>query len=124
MLPRSQVVEALHRSPIVVDALIGYGLRGAPRGPTAEVIDLCNRHAARVLCLDVPSGLDATTGEAPGPVVRPERTVTLALPKTGLEHVPGQLYLADIGIPPEVFHRLGVLFEPPFEEKSWVRLVT
>lgn len=61
---------------------------------------------------------------APGPVVRPERTVTLALPKTGLEHVPGQLYLADIGIPPEVFHRLGVLFEPPFEEKSWVRLVT
>jgi NAD(P)H-hydrate epimerase len=58
-----------------VDALIGYSLRGSPRGRAAELIDLCNRHAARVLSLDVPSGLDATTGEAPGAVVCPERTL-------------------------------------------------
>ena len=118
----SQAREALHRSQVVVDTLIGYSLRGAPRGRVAELIDLCNEHAARVLSLDVPSGLDSTTGEAPGRIVRPERTLTLALPKTGLRHVPGELYLADIGIPPEVFQRIGVSFEPPFGRRYWVRL--
>jgi NAD(P)H-hydrate epimerase len=117
--------ELMRRSQIVVDALIGYSLRGAPQGKAAELIDLCNQHAARVLSLDVPSGLDATTGEAPGLMVRPERTLTLALPKTGLRltNVEGELCLADIGIPPEVYHRLGLSFEPPFEKGYWIRLV-
>jgi NAD(P)H-hydrate epimerase len=118
----SQAGDVIRRSQVVVDALVGYSLRGAPRGRVAELIDLCNQHAARVLSLDVPSGLDATTGEAPGPVVRPERTLTLALPKTGLQGVLGELYLADIGIPPEVFQRLGLSFDPPFGERYWVRL--
>jgi NAD(P)H-hydrate epimerase len=116
--------EAVRRSQVVVDALIGYSLRGAPRGPVAELIDVCNRHAARVLSLDVPSGLNATTGEAPGRIVRPERTLTLALPKTGLDHVTGEIYLADIGIPPEVFQQLGLSYEPPFGERYWIRLET
>jgi NAD(P)H-hydrate epimerase len=117
-----QAREVLRRSQVVVDALIGYSLREAPRGRAAELIDLCNEHAARVLSLDLPSGLDATTGEAPGVVVRPERTLTLALPKAGLHRVPGELYLADIGIPPEVFRRIGVSFESPFGRRYWVRL--
>jgi NAD(P)H-hydrate epimerase len=120
----SQVIEVVNRSQIVVDALIGYGLEDAPWGKTAELIDLCNQHAERVLSLDVPSGLNATTGEIPGTVVRPERTLTLALPKTGLHNVLGSLYLADIGIPPEVFHQLGLSFEPLFEESFWIRLVS
>ena len=118
----SQAEGVICRAQVIVDALIGYSLRGAPRGRVAELIDLCNQHAARVLSLDIPSGLDATTGETPGAVIRPERTLTLALPKTGLQHVPGELYLADIGIPPEVFQRLGLSFEPPFGECYWVRL--
>ncbi len=117
-----QAREVLRRSQVVVDALIGYSLRGAPRGRAAELIDLCNEHAARVLSLDLPSGLDATTGEASGVAVRPERTLTLALPKTGLHGVSGELYLADIGIPPEVFQRIGVSFESPFGIRYWVRL--
>ncbi len=118
----SRAEEVIRRAQIVVDALIGYSLRGAPRGRVAELIELCNQHASRVLSLDVPSGLDATTGEAPGLVVHPKRTLTLALPKTGLQRVPGELYLADIGIPPEVFQRLGLSFDPPFGERYWVRL--
>jgi NAD(P)H-hydrate epimerase len=114
--------EILRRAQVVVDALIGYSLRGAPRGRAAELIDMCNQHAARVLSLDVPSGLDATTGDTPGVAVRPERTLTLALPKIGLQRVPGELYLADIGIPPEVYQRLGLFFEPPFRNRYWVRL--
>ncbi len=110
------------RAQLVVDALIGYSLRGTPRGRVAELINLCNQHGARVLSLDVPSGLDATTGKALGPVVRPERTLILALPKTGFQRVPGDLYLANIGIPPEVYRRLGLSFELHFEERYWIRL--
>lgn len=112
----------LRRSAIVVDALIGYGLRAAPQGRTAELIDRCNEHANRVLALDLPSGLDATTGATPGSVVRAERTLTLALPKTGLVKTPGELYVADIGIPPEVYRRTGLSFETPFRDHYWVRL--
>ncbi len=114
--------DAIGCARVVVDALIGYSLRGAPRGRAAELIWACNRHG-RVLSLDVPSGLDATTGEAPGAAVRPGRTLTLALPKTGLGEVPGDLYLADIGIPPEVYERLGLTYRSPFPEGTyWTRL--
>ncbi|MBI4277439.1 MAG: NAD(P)H-hydrate epimerase [Armatimonadetes bacterium] len=116
--------EVVLRSRVVVDALIGYSLRGAPRGATADLIDLCRREGSLVVSLDVPSGLDASTGQVPGPVVHAARTVTLALPKIGLAGIPGEIYLADIGIPPQVFHRLGIFFPPPFRSSAWVRLVT
>ena len=123
VVEEAQAGAVLGRSQIVVDALIGYSLRGTPRGRVAALIDLCNQCGQRVLSLDVPSGLDATTGEDRGLMVHPDRTLTLALPKTGLRQAPGDLYLADIGIPPEVFQRLGLpSFEPPFAESYSVRL--
>jgi NAD(P)H-hydrate epimerase len=122
-LAASQARASIGRAQIVVDALIGYSLRGAPRGRTAELIEQCNaRPVCGVLSLDVPSGLNATTGETPGIVVRADRTLTLALPKTGLHDLPGDLYLADIGIPPEVYRRLGLSFEPLFRHRYWVPL--
>jgi NAD(P)H-hydrate epimerase len=119
----SQANDIIRRSQIVVDALIGYSLRGAPRGLAAELIALCNQHAERTLALDVPSGLDATTGQAPGAVIRPQRTLTLALPKAGLHSVPGELFLADIGIPPQVYDRLDIFFEPFFGQEYWIPLL-
>ena len=123
-LARGEAGVALRRSSIVVDALIGYGLRGAATGRAAELIDLCNLAAAKAVALDVPSGLDATTGDAPGPVVRADRTLTLALPKTGLGRLTGDLYLVEIGIPPEVYRRLGVAYTPPFGAADSVLLVS
>jgi NAD(P)H-hydrate epimerase len=117
-----RVREVIRRSALVVDALIGYSLRGAPRGRAAELIVRCNREARRVLSLDIPSGRDATTGEAPGDVVEPQRTLTLALPKRGLRDVRGELYLADIGIPPGVYGRLGFFFEWPMPWRYWIPL--
>jgi len=118
--------QAIGQADLVVDALIGYSLQGAPQGRTSQLIDLCNERAARVLALDVPSGLDATSGLAPGAVVRAERTLTLALPKTGLvaapEAVVGALFLADIGIPPEVYGRLGLAAGAIFGDRYWLRL--
>ncbi len=121
--PASDAPAVLRASALVIDALIGYGLHGVPRDRTAALIDLCNAHARRVLALDVPSGLDATTGATPGVAVRADRTLTLALPKTGLGRLRGDLYLADIGIPPEVYGRLGLAYAIPFRDHSWTRLV-
>jgi len=123
-VPPDDAQEAIGRAELVLDALIGYSLRGAPRGRVADLIELCNRDAARVLSLDVPSGLDATTGDTPGPGVRADRTLTLALPKTGLLSMPGDLYLADIGIPPQLYQRIGLTFEPFFGGRYWLRLET
>lgn len=121
-LPASQSTEAIQNAVLVVDALIGYSLSGAPYGRIAELIELCNANARRVISLDVPSGIDATTGATPGVAINPERTLTLALPKTGLHQVPGDLYLADIGIPPEVYISLNVAVGLIFGEKYWVQL--
>ena len=120
----SQGEGAIRRADVVVDALIGYSLRGAPRGRAAGLIDLCNQYAADVLSLDVPSGLNATTGMTPGLVVRPNRTLTLALPKSGLAAISGELFVADIGIPPEVYQSLGLSIEPFFGDRYRIRVVT
>ena len=94
---------------LTVDAIIGYSLRGAPRGRALELIEWANVSAAPILSLDVPSGIDSTTGESLGTVISATTTMTLALPKAGLanEHA-GALVLADIGIPREVYVRLGM----------------
>jgi NAD(P)H-hydrate epimerase len=109
---------------LVVDAVIGYGLSGAPRGPAVDLVDACNA-VTSVLSLDVPSGVDATTGETPGVAVDADHVLTLALPKTGLAGVPdGDLWLADIGIPGEVFRRAGLDSVQPFSGRPRVRLRT
>ncbi len=103
------------RPGIIIDALIGYGLRSAPRGRFAELIRWANDAEAPVLALDVPSGIDATTGEAPGEIIEASWTLTLALPKTGLlPERTGALYLADIGIPEQTFRRLNIDYVSPF----------
>jgi NAD(P)H-hydrate epimerase len=120
--PCDQAPALLARADLIIDALIGYSLRGAPGGKTHRLIDLCNTYGRAVLSLDLPSGLDATTGRSPGSVVRAHRTLTLALPKAGLRVVSSPVFLADIGIPPQVYRRVGVDYEPPFGHRPYVRL--
>ncbi len=93
---------------VVVDAVIGYSLRGAPPGRAAELIAEINA-ASTVIALDAPSGLDVTTGATPGTAVAADATMTLALPKLGLaeSELVGDLYLADISVPRDVVARIG-----------------
>lgn len=111
---------------VIVDAMIGYSLRGEPYGRAAELIRWVLRAPAPACSLDTPSGLDVTTGVAGNPCVRATATLTLALPKQGLYRAPsyvGELYLADISVPRVAYERLGV--EPPgdlFAEETLVRL--
>ncbi|QYH34660.1 NAD(P)H-hydrate epimerase [Salinibacterium sp. M195] len=94
---------------LLVDAVLGYSLGGAPHGAAAELIRWMSQHPAPVVSLDVPSGVDSTTGAALGDHVRATHTMTLAAPKTGLDaEAVGTLWLADIGIPRQVYRRVGI----------------
>ncbi|RME83231.1 MAG: NAD(P)H-hydrate epimerase [Caldilineae bacterium] len=103
---------------LLLDALIGYGLRGHPRGAVAELIRLAGSHPAPLLALDAPSGLDTTTGVCYEPHIRAQATLTLALPKAGLVRAPkemvGELYVSDISVPPGLYQALGVDVGPLF----------
>lgn len=130
------VLQALHLDPerfelrssdLLVDALLGYGSAGDPRSPVREWIEQANASGVPILALDSPSGLDTTTGRPGQPCIRAEVTMTLALPKTGLlaerarDYV-GRLYLADIGVPPELYRQLGIEVGSPFSEVPLVAL--
>jgi NAD(P)H-hydrate epimerase len=112
---------------LILDALIGYGLQGNPRPEIAHWIEAVNAAGRPVLALDIPSGLDGTRGIAGEPCIRASATLTLALPKTGLL-VPdarpyvGDLYLGDIGVPPELYRRMGVDPGPLFAAGPVVRV--
>ncbi len=96
--------EALARAPVIVDALFGTGLRSAPEGAAAELIELANESPAGRVAVDLPSGVAADTGQVLGVAFRAHVTVTFAAAKIGLFGHPGGGYsglvrVADIGIP-------------------------
>jgi len=103
---------------VLVDALVGYGLSGPLRGPAADLVERVEAASTPVLSLDVPSGLDATTGDRPGVAVSPERVLTLALPKTGLAAVDAPVHLADISVPAGVYDDLDIPYDSPFGERD------
>ena len=101
---------------VVIDAIFGTGLRRAPEGLFAgaiAAIEAARVGGARVLAVDVPSGLSADTGRPLGACVRADRTVTFAFLKRGLAIYPGlalagELTVIDIGIPPQAARRVPV----------------
>ncbi len=104
---RAMDASALQSMHLVIDALFGAGLSRAPEGAAAEMIDAINDSGLPVLAVDVPSGLDGTTGDAPGAVVQATRTVTFFRKKPAHLLLPGRILcgdvvLADIGIPPSI----------------------
>ncbi|MFB6228286.1 MAG: NAD(P)H-hydrate dehydratase [Halobacteriales archaeon] len=84
---------------VVVDALLGTGIAGAPREPEASAIEAINGVGGTVLSVDVPSGVDADTGEAAGVAVDADRVVTFHDEKPGLAALDTGVAVADIGIP-------------------------
>jgi NAD(P)H-hydrate epimerase len=100
--PEAFTVGALDGAAVVVDCLLGTGSTGAPRGVAAQAVRAMA--GRRVIACDVPSGVDASTGEVAGDAVRALRTVTFAAGKPGLWVSPGKAHagevvVADIGIP-------------------------
>ena len=112
---------------LILDAIIGYSLSGSPRGVAADLIRWANMQDVPILSLDTPSGLDVTSGTAHNPTIRATATMTLALPKQGLlkpqsSSYIGDLYLADISVPPELYTKMGIIVPPLFEKQDIVRI--
>ena len=90
---------------VVVDALFGTGFHGAPRPEAAALIERINACGAPVIAVDLPSGVDASTGEVAGAAVTAALTVTFHGRKVGLVAAPGRFHagrvvVADIGLAP------------------------
>jgi NAD(P)H-hydrate epimerase len=103
----------LVNTELVVDAIFGTGISRAPEGRFSEWIETINASGARIVAVDLPSGLDSDTGVAYAPTVRADLTVTLGLPKPGLlsadgPRLCGDVWVADIGVPFEAYVELGL----------------
>lgn len=124
----SSTVEGLEDVRLIIDGLLGFGSRGSPRGAVADLIRVVNDSPAPILAIDLPSGLDATTGEPGDPCIRAAATLTLALPKSGLLtpaglSVAGDLTVADIGVPPAAYDEAGIPSTPAFASTRLIDLV-
>ena len=94
---------------LVVDGLLGIGIRPPLREAASRIIDAMNTAGPPIVAVDVPSGLDADTGAGAQVAVRAVATVTLAAPKRGLARAPnaGRVFVADLGMPAALFGREG-----------------
>jgi NAD(P)H-hydrate epimerase len=100
--------KALKKATIVLDAVFGTGLTKPARGFYAKVIEDINASEAYTIAVDIPSGLSSDSFQIIGPCVEADLTITLAAPKIAhvfppAEEIVGELVVADISIPPEIF---------------------
>lgn len=113
---QANAMSSINSSDLIIDGMIGYSLKGNPRGGAEKLIHWANSKNTPILALDTPSGLDTSTGKTFNPVIRATATMTLALPKIELlpDHlndIVGELYLADISVPPSLY----ALLSPPLQ---------
>lgn len=112
---------------VIVDALLGTGIQGAPRSPFDEFINWINNYNAPTVSVDIPSGVDANTGQLPGMAVAAEATVTMGYLKTGLLFSPGreftgEITIADIGIPGSALDLVENVYSIPEQDDIHYRL--
>jgi NAD(P)H-hydrate epimerase len=106
------LLNGIERAALVIDGLLGSGVRGALREPVAQAVDLClaaRRNGVPILAIDTPTALDLTSGAPSEPNVQADLTVTFHRPKEGLLTRSGRAYagrvlVAPIGIPVEADH--------------------
>jgi len=112
-----------NKCDLIIDAILGYGLNRKPEGLIAETIEKINYMNCPVISLDTPSGLDTNKGYISDITVRANSTLTLALPKGGLlnkasSEFVGNLYLADISVPPILYCQLGLEVPTIFSQNT------
>ena len=115
------------RVDLIVDAMFGFGLNAAPSDQAAQLIDAANGASAPILAIDIPSGVDATSGKAFSPSIVADFTLTLGLPKLGLlagdgpAHA-GFVIVADLGIPAAAYAAAGIPLTSIFHSAEFVTL--
>lgn len=103
------------KAGLVIDAVLGFGLKGGVRGSAKAAIEQINRIEGRRLSVDIPSGVDSDTGDVANVAVRADDTLTFTCPKIGLALFPGaeyagEIHYADIGIWPEIVRHHAAVY--------------
>lgn len=113
---------------LLIDGILGFGITGSPRGASKELIKSMNESGIPILAIDVPSGLDTSSGSVYEPCITANTTLTLGLPKSGFladqaKQKIGHLFIADIGIPPQLIkEKLGYDVGSIFTNETILRL--
>lgn len=105
-----RVAEDTADADVIIDAIFGTGISGAPRGKALEFIEFINGLPQPVISVDIPSGVNGSTGETPGEAVVADETVTIGAPKIGSLFHPGkslagEVAVVDIGFPDEIISK-------------------
>lgn len=114
---------------VIIDALLGYSLKGNPRGNYANLITTVNKSNLPIISLDIPSGIEGTKGEIYKPAINAKATLTLALPKTAFLNKKthpflGELYVADISVPPKLYSDMGISYPKKlFQNKEIIEVI-
>jgi len=115
----------LKKGDVIIDALLGYNIKGDPKERYADMINSMNfmkKKGIKVVSLDLPSGLNPDSGKPYNPCVRADYTITLALPKVGLrlasKKIIGKVFLANIGIPDKAYSDLNISIKNYFSKNN------
>ncbi len=113
----------------LIDGVIGYNLKGKLSTQVTQIVDWANAQNSKILALDIPTGLESTTGNIYSKAIKADATMTLALPKTGMNNPSvkdyvGELYLADISVPLELYEEpsLNIKVSNIFENGQIIKL--
>jgi len=115
-------LEALPKCSLIIDAILGTGIKGDPHGVSADVIVAINSAGVRILSADTPSGLDNDTGIAGNPCVEAAMTMAMGYPKIGSFFYPGrsrvgQIRVKALGYPADIVEKISSsLFLPERDE--------
>ncbi|MBI4722886.1 MAG: NAD(P)H-hydrate dehydratase [Candidatus Stahlbacteria bacterium] len=110
---KEKCVGTRHSMSLLVDGIFGTGFKGKVEGIAEQIINIMNGSGIPILAIDVPSGINATTGEVEGACIRAAFTGTMCLPKRGLFLYPGKDYagrvsVIDIGVPPYLWKHINL----------------
>jgi len=114
-------------SDLIIDGLLGYNISGDPQGFYTNIIEMANEAKKKILAIDIPSGLDPDTGNPYKPCIKAKITLCLTLPKKGClekagKEYAGDVYVADMGVPNEVYELMGLNVDKIFEEKEIIKV--
>jgi len=116
----------IKKTHIIIDGLIGYHLKGAPRKNFAKVINLINQSKKKIIAYDIPSGL-SVEGKAHKPTVKATATLSLGLAKKAFKNKKvrkycGKIFLADIGVPEFIYKKINKKISFPFIQKNLIKI--
>jgi len=111
---------------MIIDALLGYNIKGNPRDKYAQLVTRANamrEKGAEIVSFDTPTGIDPDTGASFNPSIKPDYILTLALPKTGLKKFKN-VFLANLGIPKQVYTQLDIEIDDYFRDDDIIQLTS